>query len=83
MRRLLRNSPLRGQGRLAPLHTFSKRNPLRDITLREWAERSQSLGKGTYVVQLHLYMAGPWSITAQAQADGFDALLQTLQVDVQ
>ncbi len=43
----------------------------------------RSLGHGTYTVQLHLYMAGPWSIIVQAQADGFDALLQTLQVGVQ
>ncbi len=41
------------------------------------------LGQGTYTTQLHLFMAGPWSITLQAHADGFDTLLQTLQVNVQ
>lgn len=41
------------------------------------------LGQGTYTTQLHLFMAGPWAITLQAHADGFDTLLQTLQVNVQ
>jgi len=41
------------------------------------------LGQGNYVAQLHLYMAGPWAITVQAQAEGFDMLKQTLLIQVQ
>jgi glycine cleavage system regulatory protein len=40
------------------------------------------LGQGVYAAQLHLYMTGPWAITIQAVADGFDTLPQTLQVNV-
>jgi hypothetical protein len=41
------------------------------------------LGQGNYVAQLRLYMAGPWQITIQARADGFDTPHQTLFVEVQ
>jgi len=41
------------------------------------------LGQGNYVAQLHLDMAGPWAITVQAQADGFDILKQTVFTQVQ
>ena len=41
------------------------------------------LGQGNYVAQLRLYMAGPWLITIQAHADGFDTPHQTLFVEVQ
>ncbi|TMD68924.1 MAG: hypothetical protein E6I91_03450 [Chloroflexi bacterium] len=41
------------------------------------------LGKGDYITQLHLYMAGPWLITIQAHAEGFDMPRQTLLVVVQ
>jgi nitrogen fixation protein FixH len=40
------------------------------------------VGQGNYVAQLHLYMAGPWLITIEAQADGFDMPHQTLYVQV-
>jgi nitrogen fixation protein FixH len=40
------------------------------------------VGQGNYVAQLHLYMAGLWLITIQAQADGFDTPHQTLYVQV-
>lgn len=40
------------------------------------------LGQGTYIAQLHLYMAGPWKISVTAQADGFTSLKQTLFVQV-
>ncbi|HYL42069.1 MAG TPA: FixH family protein [Ktedonobacteraceae bacterium] len=40
------------------------------------------LGQGVYAAQLHLYMTGPWAITIQVYADGFDTLPQTLQVNV-
>lgn len=39
-------------------------------------------GNGRYLVQIHLYMAGPWVITVQAQADGFLAQQQTVFVKV-
>jgi YtkA-like len=39
-------------------------------------------GNGHYLVQLHLYMAGPWAITIQTQADGFLSQQQTLFVEV-
>ena len=40
------------------------------------------VGQGNYVAQLHLYMTGPWLITIQAHADGFDIPHQTLYVQV-
>ena len=39
-------------------------------------------GDGHYVDQLHLYMAGPWAIIIQTQADGFLSQQQTLFVEV-
>jgi hypothetical protein len=39
-------------------------------------------GNGHYLVQLHLYMAGPWAITIQTQADGFLPQQQTLFVEI-
>jgi nitrogen fixation protein FixH len=42
----------------------------------------QSRGQGTYIVQLKLYMPGPWEINISARADGFDATQQTLLVQV-
>ena len=42
----------------------------------------QSRGQGTYIVELKLYMAGPWEIDITARADGFDASRQTLFVHV-
>ncbi len=39
-------------------------------------------GNGHYVVRLHLYMAGPWAITIQTQADGFLSQQQTFFVEV-
>ena len=44
--------------------------------------RVESLGKGNYVAQLQLFMAGPWEISIEAQADGFDPLQRTLFVQV-
>jgi len=41
------------------------------------------LGKGDYITQLHLYMEGPWLITIQAHAEGFDTPRQTLLVVVE
>ncbi len=41
-----------------------------------------SLGQGTYITQLRLYMVGPWEISVTAQANGFTSLKQTLFVQV-
>jgi YtkA-like len=41
------------------------------------------LGQGNYLAQFRLYMAGPWAITFQAHATGFDPLQQTLLLQVQ
>jgi YtkA-like len=42
----------------------------------------KALGQGNYSVQFALSMAGPWKITIIAHADGFDALQQSLLVQV-
>jgi hypothetical protein len=45
--------------------------------------RVESLGHGTYIAQLQLYMAGPWKISIEAHADGFDPIAQSLIVQVE
>ena len=45
-------------------------------------KRMQEVGQGNYIVQLHLYMAGPWEITVMAEASGFVPSHQTLLVEV-
>ena len=45
--------------------------------------RVEPLGHGTYLAQLQLYMAGPWKISIEAHADGFEPLAQTLIVQVE
>ncbi len=45
--------------------------------------RVEPLGHGTYIAQLQLYMAGPWEITIEAHADGFELTAQTLVVQVE
>ena len=40
------------------------------------------LGQGNYLAQFRLSMAGPWAITFQAHATGFDSLQQTLLLQV-
>ncbi len=42
----------------------------------------EARGQGTYIVQLQLYMAGPWEIDITARADGFDTQKQSLVVQV-
>jgi sugar phosphate permease len=42
----------------------------------------QEVGQGNYIVQLHLYMVGPWEIKLMAQAPGFVPKHQTLLVEV-
>jgi hypothetical protein len=39
-------------------------------------------GQGTYLVQFHLSMAGPWLISVAMQATGFTAMRQTLFVQI-
>jgi nitrogen fixation protein FixH len=48
------------------------------------APRSQitAVGRGTYIAQFHLYMAGPWAISVTVQAPGFALLHQTVFVQV-
>jgi hypothetical protein len=43
----------------------------------------ESLGQGTYLAQLHLYMAGPWEISIEAHADGFEPIAKNLFVQVE
>ena len=43
----------------------------------------REVGQGNYIEQIQLYMSGPWKITIGAHADGFDALQQTLLVQVE
>ncbi len=42
----------------------------------------KEVGQGNYIVQFHLYMAGPWEITVMAEASGFVPSHQTLLVEV-
>ena len=44
--------------------------------------RVTTLGQGNYMAQLNLYMAGPWEISIDAHADGFEPVVQTLVVQV-
>src|SRR6266704_3144661 len=45
--------------------------------------RVEPLGHGTYLAQLQLYMAGPWKISIEAHADGFEPTAKTLFVQVE
>ena len=40
------------------------------------------LGKGLYLAQIHFSMAGSWKIDLVAQADGFEAIRQSIQLTV-
>ena len=42
----------------------------------------KALGQGNYTVQFDLTMGGPWEINIAAYADGFDALQQSLFIQV-
>ena len=44
---------------------------------------TKPLGQGQYIVQLHLFMPGPWAIELKAQADGFLPSQQSLHVHVE
>jgi hypothetical protein len=67
--------------------------PIEEATISSYAQMTNmsmpptethimSLGKGKYIVQLRLNMAGPWTITVNAQARGFVTLSRTLSVQV-
>ena len=43
----------------------------------------ESLGQGTYLAQLQLDMAGPWEISIEAHADGFEPIAKNLYVQVE
>ncbi len=43
----------------------------------------RSLGNGTYLAQLQLDMAGPWAISVQVHADGFEPIAKNLFVQVE
>ncbi len=45
--------------------------------------RVAPLGHGNYMAQLNLYMVGPWEISINAHADGFEPVVQTLLVQVE
>jgi glycine cleavage system regulatory protein len=45
--------------------------------------RVEPLGHGSYLAQLQLYMAGPWEISIDAHADGFEPMAQTFVVQVE
>src|SRR5260370_10585735 len=42
----------------------------------------QALGQGIYLAQISFSMAGSWQIDLIAQADGFDAAHQSIQLNV-
>jgi YtkA-like len=43
----------------------------------------ESLGHGTYLAQLQFNMAGPWEISIEAHADGFETIAKNLFVQVE
>ena len=43
----------------------------------------ESLGNGTYLAQLQLDMVGPWEISIQAHADGFEPISKNLFVQIE
>ena len=45
--------------------------------------RVESLGHGTYITQIQLYMTGPWEISIEAHADGFEPIAKNLFVQVE
>lgn len=57
-------------------HMANMRMPDQQISTR-------SLGKGRYIVQMYLSMAGSWAIDMQAQAEGFLPSQQSLRVQVE
>ena len=57
-------------------HMTNMKMPTQEVTTR-------SLGQGKYMIQMSLFMAGPWAIDLQAQAEGFMPSQQSLYVQVE
>ena len=63
-------------------HVFSSADML-NMHMTPPQSSIREIGQGNYIEQIQLYMMGPWKITIGAHADGFDALQQTLVVQVE
>ena len=63
-------------------HVFSSADML-NMHMEPPQSSIREVGQGNYIAQIQLYMMGPWKITIGANADGFDALQQTLLVQVE
>ena len=61
---------------------FSSAN-MTDMNMVVHQRSVRYLGEGNYAAQLQLYMVGRWVIDIRAEAVGFEALHQTLLVQVQ
>ena len=53
-----------------------------DMNMTALSYSVKTLGQGNYAVQFALSMGGPWEISIVAHADGFDALQQSLLIQV-
>jgi hypothetical protein len=53
-----------------------------DMNMTALSYSVKTLGQGNYAVQFALSMGGPWEINIVAHADGFDALQQSLLIQV-
>ncbi len=53
-----------------------------DMNMTALSYSVKTLGQGNYDVQFALSMGGPWEISIVAHADGFDALQQSLLIQV-
>ncbi len=65
--------PIESASIFSHAHMTNMNMPTREISTRE-------LGQGQYMVQLYLFMAGPWAIDMQALAEGFVPSQQSLCV---
>ena len=63
-------------------HVFSSADML-NMHMMPPQSSIREVGQGNYIAQIQLYMMVPWKIIIGAHADGFDALQQTLLVQVQ
>lgn len=71
------------QGLPIEVAQVSSQANMTNMEMKSNQSSSRYLGKGDYITQVRLYMAGPWLITIQAHADGFDMPKQTLLVVVE
>lgn len=63
-------------------HVFSSADML-NMHMAPPQSSIREIGQGYYRAQIQLYMMGPWKIIIGAAAEGFDALDQTLVVQVE